>query len=39
VEDHIAWVRSLTEEQVMAGSQWLEGVVEGVSRPAISALA
>ena len=30
--DHVDWVRSLSEDEVRRGSQWLEAIVDGVMR-------
>lgn len=37
-ENHVAWVKGLTAEQVAAGIAWLEGIVDRVSGPAMVAL-
>ena len=37
-ENHVAWVKGLTAEQVAAGVAWLEGIVDRVSGPAMVAL-
>lgn len=36
--DHVAWVKSLSDEEVTAGVAWLESIVEEVSSPALEQL-
>ena len=36
--DHVAWVKSLSDEEVAAGVAWLESIVEEVSAPALEQL-
>jgi hypothetical protein len=38
-EDHVVWVQGLEDDQVAAGRQWLEQIVDLVAEPALSKLA
>jgi UDP-N-acetylglucosamine/UDP-N-acetylgalactosamine diphosphorylase len=38
VEDHVAWVKALTDEEVAIGVTWLETIVESVSEAAEESL-